>query len=102
MEIGNRNHSVILRLSDGLIIPNAPPAPVSSAAPDPKVASLAQQLEKLDADLAKEEENMLSRLRLPLSRTDPAADLASRLKDQEVRGLTTPGSLSVRLSLVTD
>lgn len=66
-----------------------PLAAVSSAPPDPQVASLAQQLEKLDEDLAKEEESMLNRLRAPLSRTDPAGDLANRLKEQEVRGLAT-------------
>lgn len=61
---------------------------MSSAAPDPKVASLAQQLEKLDEDLAKAEESMLSRLRAPLSHTNPAEDLADRLKEQQVRALT--------------
>ncbi|KAM3624301.1 uncharacterized protein V6R79_021794 [Siganus canaliculatus] len=57
-------------------------APVSSA-PDPKVAALAQQLDKLDNELADAEKSMLSRLRTPLSRTDPAGDLAKRLKEQE-------------------
>lgn len=66
-----------------------PPAAAAPAAPDPKVASLAQQLEKLDEDLAKEEESMLNRLRAPLSRTDPAGDLANRLKAQEVRAANT-------------
>lgn len=66
-----------------------PPAALPSGALDPKVASLAQQLEKLDEDLAKEEESILNRLRAPLSRTDPAGDLANRLKEQEVRGLAT-------------
>lgn len=68
---------------------SSPPAALPSAALDPKVASLALQLEKLDEDLAKEEESILNRLRAPLSRTDPAGDLAKRLKEQEVRGLTT-------------
>lgn len=71
-----------------MIIFLAVSAPVSSAAPDPKVASLAQQLEKLDEDLAKAEESMLSRLRAPLSHTNPAEDLANRLKEQQVRALT--------------
>lgn len=88
-----RNHSFghpANHLIDWVIILMAPPpAAVSSAALDPKAASLAQQLEKLDEDLAKEEESMLNRLRAPLSRTDPAGDLANRLKEQEVRGLTT-------------
>lgn len=59
-------------------------APVSSA-PDPKVAAVAQQLDKLDNDLVSAEESLLSRLRAPLSRTDPAGDLANRLREQEVR-----------------
>ncbi|XP_072239613.1 envoplakin a [Leuresthes tenuis] len=58
-------------------------APVSSAPPDPKVTALAQQLDKLDNDLANTEESMLSRLRAPLSRTDPSGDLAKRMKEQE-------------------
>ncbi|XP_040891629.1 envoplakin a [Toxotes jaculatrix] len=58
-------------------------APVSSAPLDPKVTALAQQLDKLDSDLANAEESMLSRLRAPLSRSDPAGDLAKRLKEQE-------------------
>ncbi|TKS68814.1 Envoplakin 210 kDa cornified envelope precursor protein [Collichthys lucidus] len=58
-------------------------APVSSPSLDPKVTALAQQLDKLDDDLASAEESMLSRLRAPLSRTDPAADLVNRLREQE-------------------
>lgn len=52
---------------------------------DPKATALSQQLDKLDNDLAKAEESMLSRLRAPLSRSDPAGDLAERMKEQEVR-----------------
>ncbi|XP_023119453.1 envoplakin a [Amphiprion ocellaris] len=58
-------------------------APVSSAPVDRKVTALAQQLDKLDNDLANAEESMLSRLRAPLNPRDPAGDLAKRLKDQE-------------------
>ncbi|XP_071360626.1 envoplakin a [Trachinotus anak] len=58
-------------------------APVSSAPLDPKITALTQQLDKLDGDLASAEESMLSRLRAPLNRTDPAGDLAKRLKEQE-------------------
>ncbi|XP_044199876.1 envoplakin a [Thunnus albacares] len=58
-------------------------APVSSAPPDPKVAAVAQELDKLDNDLVDAEEAMLNRLRAPLSRTDPTGDLAKRLKEQE-------------------
>lgn len=57
-----------------------------SAAPlDPKVKALSQQLNNLDGDLTSAEESMLSRLRAPLSRSDPAGDLAKRLREQEVR-----------------
>uniref|UniRef100_A0A672YTR1 Uncharacterized protein n=1 Tax=Sphaeramia orbicularis TaxID=375764 RepID=A0A672YTR1_9TELE len=58
-------------------------APVSSAPLDPKAVALADQLKKLDGDLAKAEEDMLRRLRTPVNRTDPAGDLAKRLKEQE-------------------
>ncbi|KAK9539963.1 hypothetical protein VZT92_002442 [Zoarces viviparus] len=58
-------------------------APVSSAPLDPKVKALSQQLDKLDGDLASAEESMLSRLRAPLNRSDPAGDLAKRLREQE-------------------
>ncbi|XP_015254606.1 PREDICTED: envoplakin-like [Cyprinodon variegatus] len=51
--------------------------------PDPRLAALGQQLDQLDADLASIEESMLSRLRTPLSRNDPAEDLAQRLREQE-------------------
>uniref|UniRef100_A0A8C3B2J8 Envoplakin a n=1 Tax=Cyclopterus lumpus TaxID=8103 RepID=A0A8C3B2J8_CYCLU len=44
---------------------------------------LSQQLDKLDSDLARAEESMLSRLRAPLSRTDPTGDLAKRMREQE-------------------
>ncbi|XP_017293252.1 envoplakin a [Kryptolebias marmoratus] len=57
-------------------------APVSSSL-DPKAEALAQQLNQLDNDLARAEDSMLSRLRAPLSRTDPAGDLAKRLQEQE-------------------
>uniref|UniRef100_A0A3Q3MXH4 Envoplakin a n=1 Tax=Mastacembelus armatus TaxID=205130 RepID=A0A3Q3MXH4_9TELE len=58
-------------------------APVSSGPLGPKAATLAQQLDKLDKDLASTEQGMLSRMRAPLSRTDPAGDLANRLREQE-------------------
>ncbi|XP_037326728.2 envoplakin a [Pungitius pungitius] len=58
-------------------------APVSAAPLDPKVKALSQQLDKLDGDLTSAEESMLSRLRAPLSRADPAGDLAKRLREQE-------------------
>uniref|UniRef100_A0A3Q3KS23 SH3 domain-containing protein n=1 Tax=Monopterus albus TaxID=43700 RepID=A0A3Q3KS23_MONAL len=60
-------------------------APVSSAALDPKAAAMAQQLDQLDKDLASAEEKTLNRLRTPLNRSDPAGDLANRLREQEVR-----------------
>ncbi|KAK2816825.1 hypothetical protein Q5P01_025016 [Channa striata] len=58
-------------------------APVSSAPLDPKLAAVSQQLDQLNSDLDSAEESMLRRLRAPLSRTDPAGDLANRLKEQE-------------------
>lgn len=61
-----------------------PPTAPSSASLSPKAAALTQQLDRLDQDLATTEEGMLSRLRSPLSRTDPASDLAGRLREQEV------------------
>lgn len=68
---------------------------MSSAPPDPKVTAVAEQLDKLDNDLENAEEAMLSRLRAPLSRTDPAGDLADRLKKQEVRQINSLKSDSV-------
>uniref|UniRef100_A0A3B3UAJ3 Envoplakin a n=1 Tax=Poecilia latipinna TaxID=48699 RepID=A0A3B3UAJ3_9TELE len=57
--------------------------PVSSAPQDPKLAAVAQQLDQLDSDLADTEQGLLSRLRTPVSRTDPARDLAKKLREQE-------------------
>lgn len=68
--------------------------PVSSAAPDPKAAALAQQLDRLDSDLVNAEESMLSRLRAPLSRTDPTGDLSNRLREQEVRVIKQTSTLA--------
>ncbi|KAJ0050675.1 hypothetical protein NL108_005058 [Boleophthalmus pectinirostris] len=58
-------------------------APVSSSSVDPKALALANQLNKLDGDLAKAEEDLLNRLRTPLNRSDPTGDLARKLRDQE-------------------
>uniref|UniRef100_A0A3Q3WRL3 Uncharacterized protein n=1 Tax=Mola mola TaxID=94237 RepID=A0A3Q3WRL3_MOLML len=49
----------------------------------PQKSAVAQQLDKLDNDLVSAEESLLSQLRAPLSRTDPAGDLANRLREQE-------------------
>ncbi|XP_014844547.1 PREDICTED: envoplakin-like, partial [Poecilia mexicana] len=57
--------------------------PVSSAPPDSKLATVAQQLDQLDSDLADTEQGLLSRLRTPVSRTDPTGDLAKKLREQE-------------------
>lgn len=46
--------------------------------------ALTQQLDSLDQGLARTEESMQSRLRSPLSRSDPVSDLLKRLKEQEV------------------
>ncbi|XP_036392249.1 envoplakin a [Megalops cyprinoides] len=58
-------------------------APVSAAPENPKSKEIASQLDKLDADLAQTQQNILSLLRAPLNRSDPAGDLAKRLKEQE-------------------
>uniref|UniRef100_A0A8C5BKV9 Envoplakin a n=1 Tax=Gadus morhua TaxID=8049 RepID=A0A8C5BKV9_GADMO len=63
--------------------PSYPSAPVSAAPMDPKAVALADQLDKLDSDLAQTEQDILSRLRAPLERGNTAADLAKRLKEQE-------------------
>uniref|UniRef100_A0A3B3UAY9 Envoplakin a n=1 Tax=Poecilia latipinna TaxID=48699 RepID=A0A3B3UAY9_9TELE len=57
--------------------------PVSSAPQDPKLAAVAQQLNQLDSDLADTEQGLLSRLRTPVSCTDPTGDLAKKLREQE-------------------
>uniref|UniRef100_A0A3Q3F1P3 Envoplakin a n=1 Tax=Labrus bergylta TaxID=56723 RepID=A0A3Q3F1P3_9LABR len=54
--------------------------------PPPDPDAIDKQLDKLDDDLASAEESMLSRLRTPLDRSDPAGDLAKRLREQQVRG----------------
>ncbi|XP_063052355.1 envoplakin a isoform X2 [Engraulis encrasicolus] len=58
-------------------------APVSAAPENPKALELAGRLSDLDKDLAQAEEDILSRLRAPLDRTDSAKDLDSRLKEQQ-------------------
>uniref|UniRef100_A0A8K9WWJ2 Envoplakin a n=1 Tax=Oncorhynchus mykiss TaxID=8022 RepID=A0A8K9WWJ2_ONCMY len=50
---------------------------------NPKAKAVAGQLDKLDEDLVKAKQGMLSRLRAPLDRSDPTTDLAKRLKEQE-------------------
>ncbi|KAJ8283836.1 hypothetical protein COCON_G00026860 [Conger conger] len=62
-------------------------APVTRAAMDPKSAELATKLDQLDDDLDKAQQDILSLMRAPLDRTDPAADLANRLKEQEKAAL---------------
>ncbi|XP_055760532.1 envoplakin-like [Salvelinus fontinalis] len=58
--------------------------PVYTAPPsNPKAKAVAGQLDKLDEDLVKAKQGMLSRLRAPLNRSDPTTDLANRLKEQE-------------------
>ncbi|XP_036426038.1 envoplakin a [Colossoma macropomum] len=57
--------------------------PVSKAPENPKTAELAGRLDQLDKDLAKAEQDILNRMRAPLDRSDPAKDLANRLKEQE-------------------
>ncbi|XP_061889154.1 envoplakin a [Entelurus aequoreus] len=57
-------------------------APVSAQV-DPRLSMLGQQLDKLNADLANAEKGMLSRMRSPLSHSNPTGDLTNRLKDQD-------------------
>ncbi|KAM9314217.1 envoplakin a [Pholidichthys leucotaenia] len=57
--------------------------PVSSTPVDPKITSLAQELDQMDKDLASAEQSMLNSLRAPLNQSDPASDLAQRLMEQE-------------------
>lgn len=71
-------------VSDHLSCLAPPTAPLSSASLSPEAAALTQQLDGLERELASTEESLLSRLRSPLSRTDPASDLAARLREQEV------------------
>ncbi|XP_053713927.1 envoplakin-like [Synchiropus splendidus] len=58
-------------------------APASSAPMDPKATALAQELNNVDKGLTNAEDDLLSLLRAPLSRSDPSGDLAKRLQDQE-------------------
>lgn len=61
-------------------------APVTRSALDPKAAQMATKLDQLDNDLDKTQQDILSLMRAPLNRNDPAGDLAKRLREQEVRG----------------
>uniref|UniRef100_A0A8C5GX50 SH3 domain-containing protein n=1 Tax=Gouania willdenowi TaxID=441366 RepID=A0A8C5GX50_GOUWI len=63
---------------------NLQQTPTSSAPLDPKMAALAEQLDKLDGDLGNTEQSMLNNLRTPLDRSNPSGDLADRLRKQEV------------------
>ncbi|KAJ8399686.1 hypothetical protein AAFF_G00407910 [Aldrovandia affinis] len=58
-------------------------APVSSAPEDPRTKEISSKLDKLDEDLEKAQQDIMSRMRSPLNRADPAGDLAKRLKEQE-------------------
>ncbi|KAJ8002050.1 hypothetical protein DPEC_G00175780 [Dallia pectoralis] len=58
--------------------------PVQSApAPPFKPKAADVQLEKLDGELVTAKQGILNRMRAPLDRSDPTADLTSRLKEQE-------------------
>uniref|UniRef100_A0A8C1EQ72 Envoplakin a n=1 Tax=Cyprinus carpio carpio TaxID=630221 RepID=A0A8C1EQ72_CYPCA len=56
---------------------------VDLAEENSKAVELASRLNQMDKDLAQVEMDTLSSLRAPLNRTDPATDLAKRLKEQE-------------------
>ncbi|KAK2889068.1 hypothetical protein Q8A67_014443 [Cirrhinus molitorella] len=59
------------------------PVPAPRAEENSKAVELASRLNQMDKDLAQVETDTLSSLRAPLNRTDPATDLAKRLKEQE-------------------
>ncbi|KTF75862.1 hypothetical protein cypCar_00043943, partial [Cyprinus carpio] len=59
------------------------PVPAPRAEENSKAVELASRLNQMDKDLAQVEMDTLSSLRAPLNRTDPATDLAKRLKEQE-------------------
>jgi len=59
--------------------------PAPRAEENSKAVELASRLNQIDKDLAQAELDTLSSLRAPLNHTDPATDLAKRLKEQEVR-----------------
>uniref|UniRef100_A0A8C1NYW4 Envoplakin a n=1 Tax=Cyprinus carpio TaxID=7962 RepID=A0A8C1NYW4_CYPCA len=60
---------------------------VDLAEENSKAVELASRLNQMDKDLAQVEMDTLSSLRAPLNRTDPATDLAKRLKEQELHSL---------------
>lgn len=59
---------------------------VQSAPEDPKAAELARELDRINRALAKEEKEILSRLRAPLDNRKPTQDLENRQQEHEVRG----------------
>ncbi|XP_077379442.1 envoplakin a [Festucalex cinctus] len=61
-------------------------APVSSPTLDPRLSALGLRLDKLNADLDNADKDMLGRMRVPLSRSNPSGDLIGRLKEQEQAG----------------
>lgn len=60
------------------------PGLVSSAAEGPRATELTGRLNQLDSDLALAELDIKNRMRAPLDNNNPAGDLTSRLKEQEV------------------
>ncbi|XP_076866375.1 envoplakin b [Brachyhypopomus gauderio] len=61
---------------------------VSRAPDDSKGTELASRLDKLNSDLMKLEKDVLARIRVPLDRRNPTADLSARLGEQERSALT--------------
>ncbi|KAI5108835.1 envoplakin [Silurus meridionalis] len=57
--------------------------PVSKSLENPKATQYSERLNQLDKDLALAEQDMQSRMRAPLDSSNPAGDLANRLKEQE-------------------
>ncbi|XP_041434021.1 envoplakin-like [Xenopus laevis] len=67
-----------------VVTPPAPPARVSSIpSEDPQANQLLNKLNKIQDDLKNTEQEVLSRVRSPVSQASPSQDLAGRLKQQE-------------------
>ncbi|XP_057700527.1 envoplakin a [Corythoichthys intestinalis] len=73
-------------------------APVSSPTLDPKLSELGLRLDKLNSDLDRADKDMLGRMRLPLSNSNPTSDLLNRLKEQEQAARALKGLEQEKLS----
>ncbi|CAH2302128.1 envoplakin isoform X1 [Pelobates cultripes] len=77
---------------------NAPPIPPArtSSVPteDPQSEQILKKLDKIYGDLQDTEQDVLSRLRSPVSRSSPSQDITGRLKDQEATARKLQGIAS--------